>query len=101
LTQLLQAKRRPKLGAAVADAASQRQKHPGIPEAGAYVGRVQPSSPAGRAGLQVGDVITALGGQPIVRAADLDRLLPQMPRGRDVSITYVRNGQTYRSQVRL
>ena len=92
---------KPKLGASIADAASQARKHPGIPKSGAYVGKVRPGSPADRAGLRQGDVITALGGQPVTRAADLHQLIPQMPKGRDVSLTYVRNGQERDALVRL
>jgi glutaredoxin 3 len=92
---------KPKLGASIADAASQARKHPGIPTSGAYVGKVRPGSPADRAGLRQGDVITALGGQPVTQAADLHRLIPQMPKGRDVSLTYVRNGQERDALVRL
>lgn len=103
LMQLLKQERgaQPKLGASVADAMSQKRKHPGIPGTGAYVGRVRSGSPAERAGLRVGDVIVALGGQPVARADDMHRLLPQMPQGREVSLTYVRNGQQHDTLVRL
>ena len=103
LMQLLAQARsaRPKLGASIADAASQAKKKTGIPASGAYVGRVRPGSAAERAGLRPGDVITALGGQPVVRADDVHRLLPQMPTGRDVSLTYVRGGQERDTLVRL
>jgi glutaredoxin-like YruB-family protein len=100
LNQLLK-NAKPKLGASVADAASQARKHPGIPTSGAYVGKVRPGSPSQRAGLKAGDVITALGGQPVTRAADLHRLVAQMPRGRDVSLTYVRGGKTGDILIRL
>ena len=100
LRQLLQGAK-PKLGASIADAASQVHKHPGIPASGAYVGRVRPNSVADRAGLRQGDVITALGGQPVDRAEDVHRLVPQMPKGRDVSLAYVRGGQAQNTMVRL
>jgi S1-C subfamily serine protease len=100
LMQLLQ-QGKPKLGASITDAASQAPKQPGIPSSGAYVGHVRPGSPADRAGLQFGDVITALGGQPVRDAADLHRLIPQTPKGRDVSLTYVRDGQQRDTLVRL
>lgn len=92
---------RPKLGASIADAASQVKKHPSIPAVGAYVGRVREGSPAEKAGLRPGDVITAIGGQPVTRAADVNRLLPQMPLGREVSLSYVRKGQERDTLVRL
>jgi len=100
LMQLLQ-NAQPKLGAAVADAARQAKKHPGIPSSGAYVGRVRSGSPAERAGLRQGDVVTALGGQPVVVADDLHKLVAGMPKGRDLSLTYVRSGQQKESLIRL
>ncbi len=100
LMQLL-ARRRPRLGAAIADAAAQAGKRPGLPHAGAYVGRVSPGSPAERAGLRPGDVIVALGGQPVLRADDVHRLISQMPPGRDVSLRYWRDGREQETPVRL
>lgn len=103
LRQLLKQAHRakPMLGASIADAASQAQKRPGVPASGAYVGRVRHGSAAERAGLRAGDVIVALGGQPVTRADDVHHLVPQMPKGRDVSLTYVRDGQERDTLVRL
>ena len=103
LRQLLQkaGKARPRLGAAIADASTQVRKHPGIPSEGAFVGRVRSGSPADRAGLRSGDVIVRLGGQPVTRADDLHRLVGEMPKGRDLSLTYVRAGQERDTLVRL
>ena len=103
LRQLLDqaAQARPKLGASVADAASQAKKHPGIPAAGAYVGKVKSGSPAEQVGLRPGDVITALGGQPVQRADDVQRLLSAMPSDRAISLTYVRDGETHYAMIRL
>lgn len=100
LMQLIK-QRQPTLGASIADAASQAAKHPGIPTSGAFVGRVRSGSAAERAGLRKGDVIVALGGRPVGDASDVRRLLPQMPKGRDVSLTYVRKGQEHDTLVRL
>jgi S1-C subfamily serine protease len=103
LMQLLGSARagRPRLGASIADASSQVRKHPGIPERGAYVGTVRPGSPADRAGLHPGDVITALAGQPVAAADDVHRLVARLPQGRDLSLTYVRDGQEHTSLFRL
>ncbi|RPI52011.1 MAG: PDZ domain-containing protein [Chloroflexi bacterium] len=100
LMQLLK-NSQPRLGASVADAARQANKRPGIPDRGAYVGRVRSGSPADRAGLRQGDVVTALGGQPVVVADDLHKLVSDMPKGRDLSLTFVRNGQQKDSLIRL
>jgi S1-C subfamily serine protease len=97
LMQLL----KPKLGASIADAASQAKRHPGIPSSGAFVGRVRPGTPADQAGLSKGDVIVALGGLPVDTADALHRLIPQMPKGRDVSLTYIRKGKQHDTLVRL
>jgi S1-C subfamily serine protease len=103
LRQLIQQARqaKPKLGASIADASSQVRKHPGIPSSGAYVGRVRPGSPSEKAGLRSGDVITALGGQPVAQANDVHRLVQEMPKGRDLSLTYVRAGQERDTLIRL
>lgn len=103
LRQILQqaSRRGPKLGASIADAASQVKNHPGIPALGAYVGRVRPGSPAEKAGLRPGDVIVSLGGQQVMRAADVHQLLPQMPTGHEVSLSYVRNGEERDTLFRL
>jgi glutaredoxin 3 len=100
LMQLL-ARSKPKLGAAIADAISQARKNPNLPTSGAYVGRIRSGSPAERAGLRRGDVITALGGQPVVVADDVERLVSHLPHGRHVSLTYVRAGREYDTLVRL
>jgi glutaredoxin 3 len=92
---------RPKLGASIADAASQAHKHPGVPATGAYVGRVRAGSPADRAGLRRGDVIVALGGNRVARARDVFRLIPDMPHGREVSLAFVRDGHERDTLVRL
>ena len=92
---------KPRLGASIADAASQVHKHPGIPGVGAFVGRVRPGTAAERAGLLPGAVIISLAGEPVQRAADVYRLVPRIPRGRDVPLTYVRDSQARETQVRL
>jgi S1-C subfamily serine protease len=92
---------KPRLGASIADAASQAKKHPGIPASGAYVGKVKPGSAAEKAGLRPGDVITALGGQPIQRAGDLQHLLSGMPHSQELSLTYIRDGEAHYTSIRL
>ena len=100
LMQLLK-KAKPRLGAAVADASVQARKGKSVSTSGAYVGRVRTGTPAERAGLRPGDVITALGGQPVIVADDVERLVSQLPQGRDISLTYVRAGREQDTLVRL
>jgi S1-C subfamily serine protease len=95
------APRGPRLGASIADAASQKHKVAGIPMSGAYVGRVRSGFAAERAGLRAGDVITGLDGQTVQGVADVHRLVSQLPPGRDASLTYVRDGRERNTVVRL
>ncbi len=89
---------RPKLGAAVADAADMAAKGRCESASGAYVGKVTPSGAAERAGLKVGDVIVSLADQPIRTAADLQYLIGKLQIGRAVTVNYIR-GDAQRSAI--
>ena len=56
------------------------------------VAGVEPSSPADRAGLVVGDVLLGVGGQPVTGADDLIRLLTGDTIGRKVEVDVLREG---------
>jgi hypothetical protein len=45
-------------------------------------------------------VIVALGGQLVRRADDVQRLLRELPQGRDVSLTYIRGKQEVDTLIR-
>src|ERR1700684_2033388 len=60
---------------------------------GIVVEAVEPNSPADKAGLQPGDVITDVNGQPIHTGADLVNPIAQTPIGQSVQIDYVRGKQ--------
>jgi serine protease Do len=60
---------------------------------GIVVEAVEPGSPADKAGLQPGDVITHVNGQPVRTGADLVNPIAQTPIGQSVQIRYVRNKQ--------
>ena len=62
------------------------------PAAGALVASVQPDSPAEKAGIKPGDVITALNGQKIANPRDLAiKVAAVAPNGK-VTVAYLRNG---------
>ncbi|SDS68009.1 DegQ family serine endoprotease [Pseudomonas oryzae] len=61
--------------------------------AGALVAQVLENGPAAKGGLQVGDVILALDGQPILVSADLPHLVGTLKPGTDVRLDVVRNGE--------
>jgi S1-C subfamily serine protease len=52
---------------------------------------VEPASPAERAGLAKGDIIIALGNEPVTGVDKLHRLLNEEVIGRDVPITILRD----------
>ena len=90
--------KRPRLGASIADAA--QHAPPGSPP-GAYVGRLRPGSPAARAGLQPGDIIVALAGQPVDSATAVEQILRRLGPQHPVPVRIHRNGRTYELRLDL
>ena len=68
---------------------------------GAQVENVASGSPAAGAGLQKGDVITAVDGTGVSSSADLARLVRSHQPGDQVTITYSRSGNAAEAQVQL
>jgi len=97
LEQLLNQASRPTLGVSVADAS----RHAPQVGHGAFIGKVRPSSPAQRAGLQKGDVITEISGRSIPDAATLVNLSRRIVPGQQVRILFVRDGRTQATAVTL
>jgi serine protease Do len=50
------------------------------------------ASPAAKAGLQAGDIVTELNGKPIASAQDLTMAVADVAPGTSVQVGYVRNG---------
>lgn len=65
----------------------------GTTRAGAEVGSVESGSPAGDAGLQQGDVITAINGKTTSQAAALTGFVRQYSSGDQVTLTVIRDGK--------
>lgn len=61
---------------------------------GAVVTRVLPGSAADRAGLQVGDVVTAINGSPLQNADQLSNAEGLLPANSTVKLSVLRNGTT-------
>jgi serine protease DegQ len=59
---------------------------------GAVVRCVQPDSPADKAGLEAGDVITQVGGHDVAGSSDLRNKIGLTPMGSTVDLTFMRNG---------
>jgi glutaredoxin-like YruB-family protein len=93
LDEALARARRPRLGAAVADAAAMAAQGRTAAAQGAYVGRVSPGGAAAQAGLRVGDVIVALGGRPVRSDVHLSQLLAGVQPGQRLAVTVLRDGR--------
>ncbi|GAB2586571.1 DegQ family serine endoprotease [Dyella jejuensis] len=61
---------------------------------GAVVTRVLPGSAADRAGLQVGDVLTAINGAPLQNADQLNNAQGLLPANSTVTLSVLRHGNT-------
>jgi putative serine protease PepD len=70
-------------------------------DTGVAVSEVKPGTPAADANLQVGDVITAVGGVKVTDSASLQKAVDAKKPGDSVTLTYVRNGKTASAQVTL
>ena len=70
-------------------------------EHGATIALVQPGGPADKAGIAPGDVIVALGGQPIEQPSDLASTILTLEAGSRVPVEIVRNGRRTTIEVEL
>ncbi|MDZ3995729.1 Periplasmic serine endoprotease DegP [Pseudomonas sp. Teo4] len=61
--------------------------------AGALVAQVLENGPAAKGGLQVGDVILSMNGQPIIMSADLPHLVGSLKDGEKAKLEIIRNGK--------
>jgi serine protease Do len=82
------------LGVSIQEVTPQLQKAFGLPSAaGALIGDVTPDSPGAKAGLQKGDVITAINGQAVADYTDLRLRISQTTPGTALKLDVYRGGQ--------
>jgi serine protease Do len=79
------------MGAGIQDVTPDLAKGFGLKQtAGVAITQVEPNSPAEKAGLRAGDVVTALNGQPVNSANELRLRVSQTPPGTTVKLKVVR-----------
>lgn len=61
---------------------------------GAVVTQVEPDSPGAKAGLQIGDVITEIDGQPVSDSGELQVVVGQKQPGTKIMLEVLRNGKS-------
>ena len=76
-----------------------RDVEPGAAVSGAEVEQVQDDSPAAKAGMQTGDVITQFDGERVRSARQLSRIVGETPAGRSVTVRLMRAGRQVDLQV--
>jgi len=86
---------RGRIGVSIGNVTRDLAESLGLPKPeGAAVSTVEADSPASKAGLEVGDVITRLDGRAIEGSADLSRTIRSMKPGSKVNLTVWRAGKT-------
>ncbi len=82
------------LGVQLSELTPELRTHFGVPEdAGVMVGKVVDGSPALRAGLQVGDIVTAVDGEPVASSSALARAIGGHEDGDTVVLEVWRDGR--------
>ena len=68
---------------------------------GALVSKAEADSPAGKAGIEAGDVITAVDGKDVASPKELSRAIAAMAPGKDVEVSVWRDGKSETFKVDL
>ena len=90
------------LGVGIQDVTSELAENFGLKDVrGVIVNSVTPGSPADKAGLKQGDVITSLNGTNLRDGNDLRNHVAQTAPNSDVTLGYLRNGSEYNAKVTL
>ncbi len=90
------------MGIGITDVTPENAKFFDLSEAnGAVISQVEPDSPAAKAGLKTGDVITELNGKKITDASDLQLAVGQMKPGTTIKLDLLRDGKSMSVPVTL
>ncbi len=84
---------RGRIGVQIGEVTKEVAESLGLPRAqGALVARVEPGSPAEKAGVEAGDIITSFNGTTIDKSGDLPRLVGNTKPGSKSTLTVLRKG---------
>jgi serine protease Do len=90
------------LGARISEVNADKVKELKLPaERGVTLGKIVPDSPAAKAGLKEGDVVTEINGQRIEGMEQFRRMIREIPAGRVAQFTVWRDGRAQSLQVTL
>lgn len=91
------------LGISISDLTSELAKEKGITSVtkGVYVGKVNDRSSAKEAGIQEGDVITAINGVETGKVSELQEQVAKYRPGDTIKVTYVRDNKTNTATIKL
>ncbi|AQQ68028.1 serine peptidase [Microbulbifer agarilyticus] len=90
------------LGVGIQDVDRKLAKAMGLGKpAGALVGQLEAGSPAEKAGIQVGDIITRFDGEQIVTQGDLPHVVGRTRPGAEVPVLLMREGKERKLSVRV
>ncbi|HZE20875.1 MAG TPA: PDZ domain-containing protein, partial [Desulfobaccales bacterium] len=68
---------------------------------GALVAKVNPGSPAQKAGIRPGDIILDFNGQPVERMYILPDMVSETPPGTEATVTVLRKGKEMKLKVKV
>jgi membrane-associated protease RseP (regulator of RpoE activity) len=86
--------RRGFLGVGLTDITPELRAHFGVPEeAGVLVAKVEPGSPAEKAGIRVGDILTRIDGGAVKSSWDVTGKIRKLDDGQQIPIEIWRNGK--------
>jgi glutaredoxin 3 len=86
-------------GLKVADADRIAQKQGTVPVFGAVIGAVAPVSLGEKTGLKPGDIITEINGRRISRAADVEQAVGELKSGSIMTVLFLRDKDTRKSEI--
>jgi len=93
---------RGRIGVSIQNMSPELASNLGIDQSsGALIGRVEEDTPADKAGLKAGDVVTAINGAPIIGASDLRNRVGLSPIGTTLELEVLRGNDTKKVKVTI